>query len=272
MVIDCRRAVAICKQCALIQESQQIEPTSERTNESDYWCADLPELQAYISLLDAKQEENEIRSHNRILLGFKNNARLEERVKAFKQAKREALVSLLISCLRMYSTLRERDPYWPLARHVMRSWIDSYYLMYGNPDKRKPLGIFRVNYEPKPVPLPKKPSPDLSLEELRLNGYQLPKDFEQYDRIYQAAKPKGRNETSNSYELFGVPIIIKSGGPGVQFRAKRSSDCSSMAAFTLASLSNRRARGSHESLTGWRAALRQTNWPRFKDRLLPDWE
>ena len=99
-----------------------------------------------------------------------------------------------------------------------------------------------------------------------------PKDFEQYDRIYQAARPKGRNETSNTSELFGVPVVVESGGPGVRFRAKRSSDSSSMAAFTLASLANGRTRRSHESFTGWRAALRQAHWPCFKDRLLPDWK
>lgn len=251
MVIDCRRAVAICKQCALIQESQQIEPTSERTNESGNRCPDLPELQADISLLHAKQKENEIRSRERLLLGANEFDRSWEKEVAFWRD--------VGNCLNPKEPLAERLA--KFAEEVRKAFDDR--IIYGD---LLPKPIKFMRWPPKEKP------PFLSLEELRLNGYQLPKDFEQYDRIYQAGRPKDKYENPAISLLAAYQRTRQSLRSGIQFRAKRSSDCSSMAAFTLASLSNSRARGSHESLTGWRAALRQTHWPRFKDRLLPDWE
>lgn len=115
------------------------------------------------------------------------------------------------------------------------------------------------------------PPPSVTLEDIRLNNYQVPKDFEQYDRIYQAAKPKGRNEISTNGELFGVPIIIESGGPGIRLRIKRSSNYSPVAVFSFASLADGRVSRPNESLTGWRAALRQVHRADFKNMLLSNW-
>lgn len=201
MVIDCRRAVAICKQCALIQESKRIESTSERT-ESHSKRPDLPELQTHLPVLNAKQKENEVHARNRLLFGTHDCDRSEEKELAFWEDWARRNEPPLVRAARFAK----------FAFDVRKAFDDE--IIYGKPLWSKPLGFM--------VSPPRKRPPVLTLEDLQLNGYQLPKDFEQYDRIYQAAKPKGRNEISNHCEFFGVPVVVTGRGPAVQFRYRKT--------------------------------------------------